>query len=137
MSMPIGTIDHLVAAIQAQLSARTPNTAVSKAAGSAGKAAGSPVRATRKVAAGRYAQKNLAGLIELRINRIASDDPQRGRKAFRVFLEAVLLSQLGESLVNDAKFFQMVDDVQCALEADAACGAMVASAIAQLLDPAP
>lgn len=139
MGMPIGTLNNLVATIQAQLAARVPAAAAPSAAttGAAGKPlARTPARA-RQREAGRYAQENLAGVIELRIGQIARDDPNRGRKAFRVFLEAVLLSQLGETLVNDPRFFQLVDDVQHALETDAATGALVASAIAQLLEPAP
>ena len=94
-----------------------------------GKTAGSPGRAR----SGRYADKNLATLIELRISQINPDDPQRGRKAFRVFLEVVLLSQFGEQMVNDPKFHQLVDDVQAAMEADPVSGPMVGSAIAHLL----
>ncbi|HZV63598.1 MAG TPA: hypothetical protein VFG03_01635 [Telluria sp.] len=90
-------------------------------------------RAAPRPAAARYAEQRLAGLIESRIRAIGRDDPQRGRKAFRVFLEAVLLSQLGEQLVNDPRFFQMVDDVQAALEADPSTQALVAGAIEHLL----
>lgn len=86
-----------------------------------------------KPTASRYSEENLSALIEMRIRQIGRDDPQRGRKAFRVFIEAVLLSHFGESLVNDAKFYQIVDDVQNALEADAACAAMVGTAIEHLL----
>jgi hypothetical protein len=126
----IGSVDQLVAAIQAQLAARTRSTATPAAAISS-------APAKRKTHPGRYAQQNLGALIELRIARIERDDPQRGRKAFRVFLEAVLLSHLGEGLVADPRFFQLVDDVQAALEGDAECAAMVTSAIDQLLAPRP
>lgn len=144
MGMPIGTLNNLVATIQAQLAARVPAGAAAPTAaatGAAGKAQGRPPASTqaraRQREAGRYARENLAGLIELRIGQIARDDPNRGRKAFRGFLEAVLLSQLGEALVNDPRFFQLVDDVQNALETDAATSALVADAITQLLQPGP
>lgn len=128
----IGSVDQLVAVIQAQLATRAPATPAGPAP------ARKPARATQgsKAGQGRYARHNLAGLIELRIAQIARDDPQRGRKAFRVFLEAVLLGHLGEALVGDPRFFQLVDDVQLALEADAACAALVATAIGELLAPA-
>ena len=66
------------------------------------------------------------------MRQIGADDPQRGRKAFRVFLEAVLLSHFGEALVADPKFFQLVDEVQGSLEADPASSELVASAVAHL-----
>jgi hypothetical protein len=121
MTSAIGSVAQLVSVIQNQLAARAP-------AGAAGRknTAGAP-------AAERYAQENLGALVELRVKQIARDDPQRGRKAFRVFLEAVLLSHFGAGLVNDPRFFQMVDDIQLAMEADAQCRDLVASAIEQLL----
>ena len=122
MSSSIGNVGDLVAVIQAQLAARP---AVAKRPAKGGRA---PARGSA-----RYAQENLARLIAVRVQQIGRDDPQRGRKAFRVFLEAVLLSHFGEALVNDPRFFQLVDDVQVALEADQACRLLVASAIEQLL----
>lgn len=125
MSMPLGSINDLVAVIRGQLSARASDPS----------AAARQVRSERplRTTKSRYAQENLASLIELRITQIDKDDPQRGRKAFRVFLEAVLLSHLGENLVNDPKFFQIVDEVQQALEADRGCAELVANAINHLL----
>ena len=118
MSVSIGAVNELVSVIQGQLAARRP------ARKPAGQAA---ARGTR------YAPEQLTALIEQRVRQIGADDPQRGRKAFRVFLEAVLLSHFGEALVADPRFFQLVDEVQGGLEADAACTALVSSAIAQLL----
>jgi len=125
MASAIGSVAQLVSVIQSQLAARTP--------------AGAPGRKTdgnsgaRAPAAGRYARENLGALVELRVRQIGRDDPQRGRKAFRVFLEAVLLSHFGADMVNDPRFFQMVDDIQLVMEADAQCSELVASAIEQLL----
>lgn len=81
----------------------------------------------------RYAEGKLPGLIETRIREIGRDDPQRGRKAFRVFLEVVLLASFGERMVADPKFHQMIDDVQHAMESQPACASLVDQAIAQLL----
>lgn len=128
MSSSIGSVGELVAVIRSQLAVRP------------GGAAPEPVRA-RPVkgspAGSRYSDSRLAGLIEVRVRQIDRDEPQRGRKAFRVFLEAVLLAHFGEELVNDPRFFQMVDEVQGALEADAACKAMIDTAIAHLLSAQP
>ena len=118
----IGGVNELVSVIRAQLGARVQGAPLKKTA--ARKKAGVP---------GRYAQENLGRLIEMRISQIGPDDAQRGRKAFRVFLEAVLLSHFGEDLVGDPGFFQMVDKVQEALDADPACRQMIGSAIDHLL----
>jgi len=117
----LASVNQLVTVIRAQLSARAPAGAAARAARGEG------------VAAGRYAEQNLAGLIEARIRQIAQADPQRGRKAFRVFLEAVLLAHFGEELMHDPKFYQLLDDVQGALEADPGTALLVRDAIAQLL----
>lgn len=122
MTTPIGGVNELVSVIRAQLGARVGAGVLRKA-----------VARRKSGAAGRYAQENLGQLIELRIAQIGTDDPQRGRKAFRVFLEAVLLSHFGEDLVGDPAFFQMVDSVHEALDADAGCRQMIASAIDHLL----
>ncbi len=120
MSASISTVSQLVTVIRSQLAARAPAASARKL----------DARARQ---GGRYAEPNLAGLVELRIRQLAPGDPQRGRKAFRVFLEAVLLSHLGEELVNDPRFYQLLDDVQGALEGDAATATLVQDAIAHLL----
>lgn len=85
----------------------------------------------------RGAERDLSTLIAMRVRSIDRDDPQRGRKAFRVFLEAVLLSRFGEHLINDSLFHQLVDGVHGALEADPHFNALVRSAIDELLSRAP
>ena len=114
----ISPVGQLVAAIQAQLAPRA--------------AAGSPRMASGKRSA-KYRAEGLASLIELRVREIGADEPQRGRKDFRVFLEAVLLAHFGEGLLNDPKFFQMVGDIQAAMEGDEGCRKLVDRAISHLL----
>ncbi|MRW94185.1 hypothetical protein GJ699_29850 [Duganella sp. FT80W] len=123
MATSIDSVSQLVKVIQSQLTQRaaTP-TGQRKAPPST--PAGAPAR---------YAQEQLGALIGQRVRQIGRDDPQRGRKAFRVFLEAVLLSHFGERLINDPRFFQMVDDIQLAMERDVACNELVNRAIQQLL----
>lgn len=129
MTSPIGSVAQLVKVIQNQLAARTV-----PAGGAGGAAKRGAVPAAAGLRAGeRYARENLGSLIELRVRQIGRDDPNRGRKAFRVFLEAVLLSHFGEGMVGDPRFFQMVDDVQLAMEADPGCRDLVTRAIEQLL----
>lgn len=110
MSPPISTVGQLVSVIRAQFAAR-PEFAPSQKgpASSQGPAANK---------ASTYSPENLEALIGQRVRSINRDDPNRGRKAFRAFLEAILLSHLGESLINDPKFYQLVDDVQRSMERD-------------------
>ncbi|HUR88183.1 MAG TPA: hypothetical protein VMZ74_03765, partial [Ramlibacter sp.] len=61
---------------------------------------------------------DLSAVVAQRIRAIPGDDPERERKAFRLFLETVLLSELGETLVNDPSFAVMVDHVQQQMEGD-------------------
>ncbi len=127
MSSTIASVSELVAVIQHQLSGRVQGASPAKRVAGVGQ--GSTAR--------RYTNDKLAGLIELRVRQIGRDDPQRGRKAFRVFLEVVLLAHFGEHMVNDPKFHQMIDDVQGAMEADAPTHALIAKAIAYLLAADP
>jgi hypothetical protein len=122
MISSLSSVNELVAVIRSQLNA------------SAKVAPGRRRAPARSAAQGKYAESNLGALIEARVKAIAPDDPQRGRKAFKVFLEVVLLSHFGEALVNNARFHQMVSDVQDAMEADTACSALIARAIAHLLE---
>lgn len=122
MAIAVQTVRDLVAVIQQQLASR-----VSAPAPAVG-ARPQPKAAARQ----RYAPERLAPLIAQRVRHIGADDPQRGRKALRVFLEAVLLAEFGERLVNDSRFHQLVDDVQLAMERDPACAAMIGQAMSQL-----
>ena len=67
---------------------------------------------------GGSSHHDVATALTKRIQLISPDDSQRERKAFRALLEAMLLAELGESLINDAAFYQMVDHVQQQMESD-------------------
>lgn len=67
---------------------------------------------------GAARSETLADVVARRIGAIDAADPDRRRKAFRVFLESVLLAELGEALINDPAFYQIVDQVLAAMEAD-------------------
>jgi hypothetical protein len=64
------------------------------------------------------AAPDLAALVAQRVRSIKADDPERERKALRVFLETVLLSELGPELINDPGFAAMVDHVQTQMTSD-------------------
>jgi hypothetical protein len=76
---------------------------------------------------------DVARALTKRIQFIAPDDPDRHRKAFRAFLEAMLLVELGDSLINDAAFYQMVDQIQKQMEADPQLAEAVRNASSILL----
>lgn len=77
--------------------------------------------------------RDLGALIAQRILAIDRDDPSRGRKTFRVFVESMLLSEFGEDLINDPQFYRLVDDVQQEMEGDPALQGSINTAIEHLL----
>ena len=89
---------------------------------------GAPAQATTR----GEAPQDLALVVAHRIRSLGRDDPQRERKALRIFLETVLVSELGQQLVNDPAFGAMVDHVQAQMEGDATL-AEAAREAAQLL----
>lgn len=54
------------------------------------------------------------------------------RKLKRALIEDILADQFGQALLNDAKFQQVIDRVTEALDADSACGALLARAVSDL-----
>jgi hypothetical protein len=116
----IGNVQQIVAVIRQQLAARAVR------ADSRGQKASSQGAAPRSPA-------DLFAHVGERVKAIDRDDPDRGRKAFRVFLESVLLGELGESLINDPQFYRVVDDVQRQMEADPEVAASIDAAIDHLL----
>jgi hypothetical protein len=78
----------------------------------------SPARPEASSSGTASATPDLAALVAQRVRSIGADDPERERKALRVFLETVLLSELGPELVNDPGFATMVDHVQKQMASD-------------------
>jgi hypothetical protein len=67
-----------------------------------------------------------------RLSALRPDDPQRTRKALRLFIEAVLLDEFGGALILDADFQHLVDNALSALEADESLGPMLSQAAKEL-----
>lgn len=57
------------------------------------------------------APQHAGPLLAQRLQAIAPHDPQRQRKAARIYLESELAREFGQDLVNDPAFAQMVDAV--------------------------
>jgi hypothetical protein len=107
---------EMVARVGAPVSAATPRLQRSK----------NP-RATQDKAVG------VSRLIGHRIRALQPDDPNRGRKAFRIFLESILLNELGENLVNDPSFYDMVDTIHSQMESNPQIADAMRDAVDQLL----
>ena len=78
--------------------------------------------------------QSLFNMTAKRIRTIDRDDPSRNRKAFKYFLESVLLGELGEEMINDPAFYQLVDQVQKTMESDARLSAQIDEAGTILLN---
>jgi hypothetical protein len=75
----------------------------------------------------------LSALIGQRLTSLSHDDPERGRKAFRIFLESVLINELGDAMVNDPEFYELIDKVHCQMEESPQIAAAMKEAVALLL----
>jgi hypothetical protein len=71
--------------------------------------------------------------IALRVRALSPDDPQRQRKAFRIFLESVLMQAFGRRRPDAHGFDQLVDTVLHRMEDDAALEAALREAGGLLL----
>jgi hypothetical protein len=121
MPSSIGSVNQLVTIIRRRLAEQVgPSESQHK-------------RASKALGTQQGQTKSLESLVSGRIRQIHPDDPKKGRKAFRIFLESILLSRFGEHLINDAKFHKLVDDIQDTMEADPATAQLIDKAIAHLL----
>lgn len=75
-------------------------------------------------------------LILQRVLAIDPHDPQRRRKAFRVFMESVLADELGKDLLTDPAWHRIVDDVCRTMEGNAALAPAIDKAGEYLLTSA-
>jgi hypothetical protein len=116
----IGPVQQIVAAIRAEMAGRVQTGAASR-------------RSAAKPA--RKATSRTGSLIADRVRALDPADPDRGRKAFRIFLESVLLAELGEELINDPGFYQLVDQVQRTMEDSPRISSAMTKAVGRLLEP--
>lgn len=71
--------------------------------------------------------------VRQRVLALDPDDPQRRRKAFRLYMEARLMQEFGAELGAEAGFHGLVDDVVRAMELDADVKADIDEAVDRLL----
>lgn len=103
-------------------------------------------RQTVKHSSGRVAAKagtppqdnaDFASIVAQRLKGIDPDDPQREQKAIRIYLESVILAELGPGLVSDPAFGLLIDDVQKQMTGDPEMAKPLAEAAAILLGGSP
>jgi hypothetical protein len=120
---PVSNVGHLLEALRKQL-AESPRKA------GTGAKAGAPASAA--AAAGRPDVAQLQKKIREKLQRIDSGDPQSRRKSVHVFLESVLLWEFGEQMMDDPKFYALLDEVQSSMESDPALRESLTTLVSQL-----
>lgn len=111
------TIDprsSVVAALQARLAALRPKAAAS--------APGAAAARTQAQSAGAGAA---AAVLARRIAALDPSDPDRRRKAVRLFLEGELARTFGAALLNDPSLPDLLDAVQAQMQQDERSAAAV------------
>lgn len=120
---PISTVGQLVETLRKQLSeAQNRPGVLNKAPGS------TPASS----ASGRADVDALRQKIQEKLRRVNATDPKAEQKSIRIFLESVLLWEFGERLMDDPKFYALLDDVQHSMESDPAIHETLATLLAQL-----
>jgi len=76
---------------------------------------------------------DFASLVAQRLKAVDPDDPRRAHKAVRIYLESVLLAELGSDLARDPAFGLMVDDVHEQMSRDPRLAGALAEAASVLL----
>lgn len=79
---------------------------------------GSTAELQRKPGGSVQAAQSHVSTLASRLAVLRRDDPERARKGLRLFIEAVLLDELGGQLILSAEFERLVDRVLSAIEED-------------------
>lgn len=105
---PINPLDRLTSILRKR---------VAENAGLKGKVASGQTDNAQQAAAQRnVSPEALRKRIEISVEALDPKDPERNRKATRIFVENVLVWQFGDGLLNDSRFVALVEEVQDALE---------------------
>jgi hypothetical protein len=76
---------------------------------------------------------DFASIVAQRMKAIEPNDPAREQKAVRIYLESVILAELGPGLVNDPAFSLLIDDVHGQMAGDPELARSLAEAAELLL----
>lgn len=107
------------AQFRAQAQARERGVAGREAPHDARTTAGGKLQPQSPSPASNSSDAEIQQMVALRVRALSPDDPQRQRKAFRLFLESVLMQAFGRERLDDRGFDQMVDAVLERMEGDA------------------
>lgn len=105
----------------------------SVAQGAPNRATAAPAQGTAPGASSRAGGHSHVASLPARLASLAADDPQRTRRALRLFIEAVLLDQLGEGLLLSADWDPLVEKTLAALEGDEGLRALLDQSAHELL----
>lgn len=106
----LGSLTRAIATLRKSLDA--PGAAALK------RPAGNQTQPRHQPHEGVLAAQSHVGTLASRLAVLRQDDPQRTRKALRLFIEAVLLDELGGELILSAEFERLVDRALSAIEKD-------------------
>ena len=129
----IDATSQLTAFIRAEFAAQARNRAPARKSGGPIVANGSGETPASEAEGGSVHDRSIQKLVALRVRALSPDDPQRQRKAFKIFLESVLIQELGRARVDQRRFDEMVDEVLRRMEADETLKSAVQDAGALLL----
>lgn len=76
---------------------------------------------------------DFASIVAQRMKVIEPNDPSREQKAVRIYLESVILAELGPGLANDPAFSLLIDDVHGQMAGDPEMARALAEAAELLL----
>ena len=119
---PVSNVGHLVEVLRKQLAESQ-------------KSSGASFKATKSRGAAQAVRPGVEELqkkIREKLQRIDGNDPKFEQKSVHVFLESVLLWEFGERLMDDPKFYALLDDVQFSMESDPAVRESLSTLISKL-----
>ena len=120
---PISRLNRLVETLRQQMaeSAKRLDTAKPHAA-----------EAKPQSRSARLSVEELRRRIQERVKAIEPDNPDRGRRARRIFLESVLAWEFGDELLLDSRLDRLIDNIQQTFESDPEIDAQLSDVIASL-----
>lgn len=111
MPDPISNLSQLVEVLRRQLASR-PESERATTRGSVSQSADKPNPGS--------AFNDIQANIRDKVAAINSDDPDRRKKAIRIFIESVLYQEFGDRVIHDPRLYSLASEVQQSMEAEPA-----------------
>jgi len=106
---PVNSLSQVLSVLRRQMSERSAKLGTQSAV-SQSRSAESAVTGDALLEVQRKVQE--------RIRALDPNDARRQSKAVRLFLEGVFSHEFGDSMLTDPAFYNLIDDVQTAMESD-------------------